>query len=138
MLVDSIVLQLYSILARFEAGTTARHDHHREQSPENQSKHKNRPLTVGDINDALVGISDNDRKEIVDVLLLLPSKTIEVDDEEKNSLELDSLSMMQAFCLQVFLMRLTRLISSNQSEENPKLSQQSSHYHNVSDRKSVV
>lgn len=135
MLVDSIVLQLYCILARFEMGTT-RHDHHQQQTTDNQSKHRNHPpLTVGDMNDALVGISVNDNQEIVDVLLLLPSKTIEVDDnDEKGSLELDSLSMMQAFCLQVFLMRLTRLISSNQSEENRKQSNRSSHYNNVSKR----
>ncbi|KAH9419827.1 hypothetical protein DERP_001658 [Dermatophagoides pteronyssinus] len=130
MLIDSIVLQSYCILARFE---TTRHDHQQSLS-KNPSKDKNRLLTVGDINDALVGINVNDDKEIVDVLLLLPSKTIEVDNEETNPLELDSLSMTQAFCLQVFIMRLTRLISSNQSEENKKLYNQSSHYQNVSKR----
>ncbi|KAF7489298.1 hypothetical protein SSS_01509 [Sarcoptes scabiei] len=136
-LIDSIVLQLYTILARLEASTF-------ETKQRNGKLLSNKPLTVGDIDDTLVGIAwsncnqnDNNNSKrsnsISDVLLLLPAKMIDFDDEinendglpSSTSLELDSLSMMQAFCLQVFLMRLTRLITSNQ----PLLSEQQTSSH---------
>lgn len=91
-LVDSLMLQLYTILARLEASSTE----------------GERSQTVGDVSDAVVGVSLVGGN-IDDILLFLPIKDGEVNEDG----QLNSLSIVQSFCLQVFLIRFARLITNN-------------------------
>lgn len=100
-LVDSLVLQLHSILARFELGTSG------------SLSRGSRPRTVGDVNETLVGVAEDEEGRIFDTLLLLPTKEMEQENpDDGGSSDQDSLSMMQSFCLQVFLIRLTSMITN--------------------------
>lgn len=91
------MLQLYTILARLEAsGTSGEYSQ-----------------TVGDVSDALVGVSLVG-EDIDDILLFLPIKDGEInEDGNGGGGQLNSLSIVQSFCLQVFLIRFARLITNN-------------------------
>lgn len=121
-LIDSIVLQLYTIIAQFQ-----------EFNSNNESKN-NRPRKVDDdINHSMIAIAldkFDDNHEIADVLLLIPFKEVDLNPDYDNDLvHLDTISVMQTFFLQVFLMRLMRLVSDN----NPNQTQ-TQHYHNAEQR----
>lgn len=118
-LVDSIVLQLLTILAKLEYL--------------NDNKGMlNNSIAIGDINDTIIAISTNaNRLEINDVLLILPAKINDSPDDEESVFS--SLPMMQLFFLKVFLMRLTRLTTDPEAATERQMNQLS-HFNNISKR----
>ncbi|KAH9395231.1 hypothetical protein TYRP_020990 [Tyrophagus putrescentiae] len=110
-LVESLLLQLFSSLATFEEQCTGK-------STGSNQAHKQ--LSIGDVNDCLVAVKeDGENENALDVILLLPTK--ELEDADSGD---DSLSMMQSFCLQVFLLRLTSMISNEDGSFGEQQQQQ--------------
>ncbi len=126
-LVESLLLQLFSSLATFEEQCTGKSTGKSSGSGSNKA-HKQ--LSIGDVNDCLVAVKeDGENENALDVILLLPTKELE-DSADSGD---DSLSMMQSFCLQVFLLRLTSMISNEdgsfgEQQQQPRKSNGAQHY----------
>lgn len=124
-LVESLLLQLFSSLATFEEQCTGKST---GKSAGSNQAHKQ--LSIGDVNDCLVAVKeDGENENALDVILLLPTKELE-DSADSGD---DSLSMMQSFCLQVFLLRLTSMISNEdgsfgEQQQQPRKSNGAQHY----------
>ncbi|KAJ6217632.1 hypothetical protein RDWZM_008789 [Blomia tropicalis] len=105
-LVNSLVLQLHTVLAKFERGTFY------SKNPISDRR------TIGDVNETLVAISEDHSEENV------------TNDDYVD----ESLSMMQSFCLQVFLIRLTSMITNEDNDKmhgNGNMRRTNSHYRNL-------
>ena len=124
-LVESLLLQLFSSLATFEEQCTGK-----STGKSSGSNQAHKQLSIGDVNDCLVAVKEDGKNEnALDVILLLPTKELE-DSADSGD---DSLSMMQSFCLQVFLLRLTSMISNEdgsfgEQQQQPRKSNGAQHY----------